>query len=73
MPLGLAHRVDACNAFTPDSAASVERWRECVEKALGLDPTDPMTRIHMGDLRAIDGDISGTAEEHDRALASPGT
>ncbi|MER8909266.1 hypothetical protein NKH99_16595 [Mesorhizobium sp. M0854] len=69
MTLGLAHAVDAFNAFTPDSATSVERWRECVEKALALDPTDPMTRLYMGALRAIDGDISGAAEEYDRALA----
>ncbi|MER8531114.1 adenylate cyclase, partial [Mesorhizobium sp. M1272] len=66
MTLGLAHAVDAFNAFTPDSAASVERWRECVEKALALDPTDPMTRLYMGALRAIGGDISGAAEEYDR-------
>lgn len=69
MTLGLAHTVDAFNAFTPDSAASVGRWRECVEKALALDPTDPMTRLYMGALRAFDGDISGAAEEYDRALA----
>lgn len=68
MMLGLVHAVDACNAFTPDSAASVERWRECTEKALALDPADPMTRLYMGDLRAIDGDLSGAKEEHDRAL-----
>ena len=34
-----------------------------------LDPTDPMTRLFLGDLRGIDGDLSGAAEEHDRALA----
>jgi adenylate cyclase len=67
--LGLAHAVDACNAFTPDPAASVKRWRECMEQALVLDPGDPVTRLFMGDLRAIDGDLSGAAEEHDRALA----
>ncbi|MDE3820071.1 adenylate/guanylate cyclase domain-containing protein [Sinorhizobium meliloti] len=68
MMLGLAHAVDACYAFTRDSAASVKCWRECIEKALVLDPVDPMARLYMGDLRGLDGDLSGAAEEYDRVL-----
>ncbi|MBZ9605463.1 tetratricopeptide repeat protein [Phyllobacterium sp. KW56] len=69
MMLGLAHAVEACYAFSPDSATSIKLWRECMETAVMLDPTDPMTRLFLGDLRGIDGDLSGAAEEHDRALA----
>ena len=67
--LGVAHAVDACNAFTSDPTASVRQWRKCIEKALLLDPADALARIFMGNLRAIDGDIAGACEEHDRALA----
>lgn len=68
MMLGLAHAVDACHAFTPDSAASVKRWRKCIETAVALDPSDPMTHLYKGDLCGIDGDLRGAAEEYDLVL-----
>jgi TolB-like protein/DNA-binding CsgD family transcriptional regulator len=67
--LGLAHAVDACNAFTNDTAASMELWRSCVQRALALDPADSLARICLADLRALDGEIEAAAEEHDRVLA----
>jgi TolB-like protein len=68
--LGLAHCVTAHNGFTDDVPAAERHCRECVEKALALDPFDPKTRIFMADLRARSGDIAAAAEEYRQALAS---
>jgi adenylate cyclase len=67
--LGLAYSVAAANGFMDDRSVAERRWRECVEKALALDPADPKTRTCMGDLRAQGGDLTGAAEEYQRALA----
>jgi len=67
--LGLAYIVAAANGFMDDRLLSNRRWRECIEKALALDPSDPKTRTCMGDLRAQDGDLIAAAEEYQRALA----
>ncbi len=40
-----------------------------LKRLLRSTPTDPMTRLYMGGLRGIDGDLGGATEEHDRALA----
>ena len=65
--LALAHNTAAANGFTDDLLGEQKRWRECIEKALVLDPSDPKTRICIGDLRAQEGDLTGAAEEYRRA------
>ena len=67
--LGLAYSVNACNAFGEDVSASIECWAACTERALSLDPGDCNAHLCMGDLRAVRGDLSGAAEEHERILA----
>jgi TolB-like protein len=68
--LALAHCVTAQNGFTHDVPAAERHCRECVEKALALDPFDPKTRIFMADLQAQSGDLAAAAEDYRQALAS---
>jgi adenylate cyclase len=69
--LSLAHSVAAANGFTDDPPGEERRSRECIERAIVLDPSDPKARICIGDLRAHDGDFTGAAEEfrHARAVS----
>ena len=67
--LGLAYSVAAMNGFTDDLPGEEKHFRECIEKALALDPSDPKTRIVMGDLRAQSGDLTAAAEEYRQARA----
>jgi TolB-like protein len=66
--LGLVYAVNAYNAFSADPSVPIERWEACTEQALMLDPADCNARLCMGDLRAVQGDLAGAAEEHERAL-----
>lgn len=71
--LGLAHGVAALNAFTDEPAAANKLWRACAERALALDGADPIARVCMGELRALEDDLAGASEEHRQALAiAPG-
>jgi TolB-like protein/Tfp pilus assembly protein PilF len=70
LALGLAYDVAAANGFTDDAPFAEQRCRECVEKALALDPSDPKARIVMADLRAHSGDLAAAMEEYRQALAS---
>jgi TolB-like protein/cytochrome c-type biogenesis protein CcmH/NrfG len=67
--LGLAYDVAASHGFTDDPPGAEKHCRECVEKALALDPSDPKACIIMGDLRAKSGDLAAAAEEYRKALA----
>ena len=67
--LGLAYSVAAMNGFTDDSPAAEKHFRECIEKALALDPSDPKTRTVMGDLRAQSGDLTAAVEEYRQVRA----
>jgi TolB-like protein len=67
--LGLALCVAAMNGFTDDPPAAERHFRECIEKALALDPSDPKARITMGDLRAQSGDLTAAADDYRQVLA----
>jgi TolB-like protein/DNA-binding CsgD family transcriptional regulator len=66
--LGLAYGVNACNGFSADVSASIDGCSTATQRALSLDPGDCTAHLCMGDLRAIEGDLRGAAEEHERAL-----
>lgn len=68
--LGLAYSVDACNAFSDDPREVIQAWEACLDRALELDPGDSHARACRGDLKALQGDLEGAAEEHERALRS---
>lgn len=66
--LGLAHSVAVCNGFTKQPAVAARHWRECIERALALDPHDSLAHVSMGDVRAHDGDLKGAAVSYEQAL-----
>jgi TolB-like protein len=71
--LGLCHAVAIINAFTERFAAGASQWRICTEKALALDPNDPIAHASMGDLLAHEGDLAGARGSYERALeVAPG-
>jgi TolB-like protein/class 3 adenylate cyclase/tetratricopeptide (TPR) repeat protein len=68
--LAMAHFINASYGYSDDPPADMKRFRECIERALTLDPTEPMALIMMGDIRATRGDVTGANEEYERALAA---
>jgi TolB-like protein len=67
--LGMAHAVEFLNDYSGDAAKSIERWQACLEKAMALDPGDSIARLSLGELRAIQGDLNGCAEQNELAMA----
>ena len=66
--LGLTHLNMVLNGFASDWEPALQTWRCCVDKAVVLDPTDPVIRACAGDIRAIDGDLVGALREYEPAV-----
>lgn len=69
MELGFAYSIQGSNAYCDNATEALERFRDCAEKALSLDPGDSIARQCVGDLCACDGDFGRAIEENNRALA----
>jgi adenylate cyclase len=68
--LALAHHVAELYGFTDDRPAANRKWRECTERALALDPSEPKAHVMMGDIHARARDLVGATDEYQRALAA---
>jgi len=66
--LAYTYSIEACNGFSGDAQASIEKWRAAVENAMQLDPTDTHMLTCLGDLQACLGDLDGAERAHRRAL-----
>jgi TolB-like protein/DNA-binding CsgD family transcriptional regulator len=67
--LGMAYSVQVMNSHSSDQAEARDRWRTCIEKALELDPSASMAHISLGELRALEGDLTACEQENAQALA----
>ena len=67
--LAMAYSVKVMNARSSDQAEARDRWKICIEKALELDPSDSMAHISLGELRALEGDLTACERENARAAA----
>jgi adenylate cyclase len=67
--LAFAHYGARLYGFTEDLAATDRKWRECAERALALNPSDPKAHVTMGDIHACAGDLSAAKDEYEMAVA----
>ncbi|RJT28305.1 adenylate cyclase [Mesorhizobium waimense] len=68
--LGLAYSVGAFNGFIGDRAAAMQRFAQCMERALELDPGDTDARLCMASLWALQGNFDAALDEQDRILSA---
>jgi len=67
--LALGHCIAQRYGFTDDRPAANRKWRECAERALALNPSDPKAHVTMGDIHARARDLIGATDEYRKALA----
>jgi TolB-like protein/class 3 adenylate cyclase/Flp pilus assembly protein TadD len=67
--LGLAYNAAAVNGFSDDPAADNRLWMEYTKKAVALDRADPLARVNLGLVRALEGDLKAADAEYQATLA----
>jgi tetratricopeptide (TPR) repeat protein len=67
--LGLAYSAAAVNGFSEDPVADNRLWVEYTKKAAALDRADPLARVNLGLVRALEGDLKGAEAEYQATLA----
>jgi TolB-like protein/class 3 adenylate cyclase/tetratricopeptide (TPR) repeat protein len=66
--LGMVYFNLAISGGIDDSVAATRLWGEYTRKAVALDPADPLARVMLAAIRALEGDLGGAAADFDRAV-----
>jgi TolB-like protein/tetratricopeptide (TPR) repeat protein len=66
--LGLTYNAAAVNGFSDDPVADNRLWMEYTKKAVALDRTDPLARVNLGLVRALEGDLKSADAEYQATL-----
>ncbi len=68
--LGAVYSISATNGFVDDPQAANKAAKECILRALSLDPREPFALANLGVFQALDGDVAATKRTWDDAVAS---
>jgi TolB-like protein/class 3 adenylate cyclase len=66
--LGMVYFNLAISGGNDDPVAATRLWGEYTRKAVALDPADPLARVMLAAIRALEGDLGGAAADFDRAV-----
>jgi TolB-like protein/class 3 adenylate cyclase/tetratricopeptide (TPR) repeat protein len=66
--LGMVYFNLAISGGIDDPVAATRLWGEYTRKAVALDPADPLARVMLAAIRALEGDLGGAAADFDRAV-----
>jgi TolB-like protein len=66
--LGLTYNAAAVNGFSEDPVADNKLWMEYTKKAVALDRADPLARVNLGLVRALEGDLKGAEADYQATL-----